>query len=58
MFYRSNDYTNSLYILYFEMSMFNINYKKIILDNQYSSYLWHCILGDINKTRITKLYKE
>ena len=40
------------------MSMFNINYRKSILDNQYPSYLWHCRLGHINETRITKLHKN
>jgi hypothetical protein len=38
--------------------MFNINYKKSILDNQYPSYLWHCRLCHINETRITKLHKN
>jgi len=32
-FYGSGDYTNGLYMLDFEMSMLNINYKKNILDN-------------------------
>jgi hypothetical protein len=38
-FYESSNYTNSLYIIDFEMPMFNINYKKNRLDNQYHLYL-------------------
>ena len=33
VFYGSGDYTNGLYILDFEMSMLNINYKRNRLDN-------------------------
>jgi len=36
--YKFDDYMND--ILDFEMSMFNINYKKNILYNQYPSYLF------------------
>ena len=40
------------------MPMFNINYKKNKLDNQYLLYLWYCGLGYVNETRITKLHKK
>jgi hypothetical protein len=56
IYYEFGIYTNGLYIL--EMLRVNINSKKNILDNQYSSYLWYYRLGHINKTRITKLHKE
>jgi hypothetical protein len=36
--YKFDDYMND--ILDFEMSIFNINYKKNILYNQYPSYLF------------------
>ena len=37
-------------------SMFNLN-KKIKLDSN-KTYLWHCRLGHISKTRIAKLQKD
>jgi hypothetical protein len=40
------------------MPMFNINYKKNKLDNQYLLYLWYCGLDYVNETRITKLHKK
>jgi hypothetical protein len=40
------------------MPMFNINYKKNKLDNQYLLYLWYCGLGYVNETRINKLHKK
>lgn len=58
VYYRSNIYTNYLYILNLEMSLFNIDIKKNRIDNQYLSYLWYCKLGHLNETRITKPYKE
>ena len=57
-FYASEDYINSLYILDFEIPLFNINFKKNRLDNKYPSYLWHYRLDRINETRIVKLHKE
>jgi hypothetical protein len=58
IYYRSNIYTNNLYILDLEMSMFNTKSKRNILGNQHPSYSWLCKLDHINKTRITKLYKK
>jgi len=57
-FYAFEDYINSLYILDFEIPLFNINCKKNRLDNQYPSYLWYYRLDRINETRIVKLYNE
>jgi len=39
VYYRFGIYTNDLYILDLEMSMFIIHNKKNILDNQYPIYL-------------------
>jgi len=58
IYYRSNIYTNNLYILDLEISMFNTKSKRNILGNQYPSYSWLCKLDHINKTRIIKLYKK
>ena len=36
----------------------NINTKRFKSDNLKPSYLWHCHLGHINETRMSKLYKQ
>jgi hypothetical protein len=56
--YGSSNYTNGLYVLDLEIPIFNINIKRNKLNNPYPSYLWHCRLGHINETKITKLHKE
>jgi hypothetical protein len=38
------------------MLKFTINDNNNIYGNQYPYYLWHCRLGYITETRITKLY--
>ena len=44
-------YTNNLYILDLDISIFNVNNMKNILYNQYISYLWHCRLGHVNEKK-------
>ena len=49
---------NGHYILNISDPILNINTKKRKIDNENSSYLWHCRLGHVNKKRISQLYKN
>ena len=57
-FYCSGLNLNGIYVLQNETELYNINTKRLKKDNLKSSYLWHCRLGHINKTRMTKLHKQ
>ena len=58
LFYGKATVCNVLYILNVDTLINNINVKRLKSDDLNSTYLWHCRLGHINETRISKLYKN
>ena len=58
IFYGSAQLSNGLYVLDLEDPIYNVNTKKVRLNDSNPTYLWHCRLGHINETRISKLHKD
>ena len=58
LFYGKATVCNVLYILNVDTLINNINVKRLKSGDLNSTYLWHCRLGHINETRISKLYKN
>ncbi|KAI3729037.1 hypothetical protein L6452_17683 [Arctium lappa] len=49
---------NGLYVLNMDNLIYNIDKRDIKSNNSNLTYLWHCRLGHINETRISKLHKD
>ena len=58
MLYGIAQLINGLYVLNFDMPIYNINPKRIKSNDSNPTYLWHCRLGHINENRISKLHKD
>ncbi|WRX25832.1 Integrase [Theobroma cacao] len=58
MHYGAGTHSNGLYILDPKRPILNIEVKKAKKDDPKLSYIWHCRLGHINETRLTKLHKQ
>ncbi|WJX51342.1 hypothetical protein P8452_37547 [Trifolium repens] len=58
IFYATAQINNGLYVLDFDLPIYNINTKRLKPNELNPSYLWHCRLGHINEKRISKLHKD
>jgi hypothetical protein len=58
IFYATAQMNNGLYVLDFDLPIYNINTKRLKPNELNPSYLWHCRLGHINEKRISKLHKD
>ena len=53
------DANNGHYILNINQSQtYNVTNKRLKVNNNYETYMWHCRLRHINKTRISTLSKS
>ncbi|WRX12611.1 GAG-pre-integrase domain - like 3 [Theobroma cacao] len=58
MHYGVGTHSNGLYVLDPKRPILNIEVKKAKKNDPKLSYIWHCRLGHINETRLTKLHKQ
>ncbi|WRX09820.1 GAG-pre-integrase domain - like 2 [Theobroma cacao] len=58
MHYGARTHSNGLYILDPKIPILNIEVKKAKKYDPKLSYIWHCRLGHINETRLTKVHKQ
>ena len=58
MLYCLGKIVNRIYNLDNKKEIHNVNTKRLKTNNLKPSYLWHCRLGHINETRMSKLHKE
>jgi len=49
---------NGLYVLDLDNPVYNIENKRLKVNDSNQTYLWHCRLGHINEKRISKLHKD
>ena len=60
IYYGSAFLNNGLYILDLNSreTIYNVNTKRVKLNELNPSYIWHCHLGHVSERRISKLHKD
>ncbi|KAI3685767.1 hypothetical protein L6452_35025 [Arctium lappa] len=58
IYYGDASLINGLYVLNMDNPIYNIDKRDVKSNSSNLTYLWHCRLGHINETRISKLHKD